>query len=221
MNRRPDELIGKRPKDIFSEELAGQIEANDRRVLETAQVMVSETVQQFDDGMNRTIVTHKSPLMSADGEAIAVTTVHTDITARVRAEQALREREERFKQFAESASDWFWETGADHCFTYLSDRFYESTGFSPEDEIWSLRDQQPIPPASQPDGPWAAHLAALDAHAPFKDFEHGFVAPDGKARYARMSGTPVNSRATAARARTSLNLTSSRDSSPTRRAMTA
>ena len=129
--------------------------------METGQETSGETVQLFDDGVERTIVTHKSPVFSADGVAIAVTTVHTDITARVHAEKTLREREERFKQFAESALDWFWETGADYRFTYLSERFYESTGFGPGDEIWSLRDQQLSSSASQPDGPWAAHLATL------------------------------------------------------------
>ena len=44
-----------------------------------------------------------------------------DIDARKRAEAALRDSEERFRDYAETASDWFWETGTDHRFTVISD----------------------------------------------------------------------------------------------------
>ncbi len=44
-----------------------------------------------------------------EGEPAFLTTVN-DITARKRAEHALKENEQRFRDFAETASDWFWET---------------------------------------------------------------------------------------------------------------
>src|SRR5215475_2712389 len=34
----------------------------------------------------------------------------------------LRESEQRFRDYAETASDWFWATSADHDFTYFSER---------------------------------------------------------------------------------------------------
>ena len=43
-----------------------------------------------------------------------------DISARKRAEEALRESEQRFRDYAETASDWFWESGPDHQFTVSS-----------------------------------------------------------------------------------------------------
>ena len=39
-----------------------------------------------------------------------------DITQRKHAEEALRESEQRFRDYAEAASDWFWESGPDHQF---------------------------------------------------------------------------------------------------------
>jgi PAS domain-containing protein len=56
------------------------------------------------------VITHKSPVYSADNVAVAVSTVITDVSARVRAEETLRESEQRSKDFAQSASDWLWET---------------------------------------------------------------------------------------------------------------
>ena len=34
----------------------------------------------------------------------------------------LQESEQRFRDYAETASDWFWATGPDHAFTYFSEQ---------------------------------------------------------------------------------------------------
>ena len=44
-----------------------------------------------------------------------------EIAERKRAEEALRESEQRFRDYAETASDWLWETGPDHSFTRVSE----------------------------------------------------------------------------------------------------
>ena len=44
-----------------------------------------------------------------------------DMTERKRAEQALRDSEQRFRDYAETASDWLWETGPDHRVTRISE----------------------------------------------------------------------------------------------------
>ena len=45
-----------------------------------------------------------------------------DIQHRESVQARLRDSEQRFRDFGETASDWFWETDADHSFTYISDR---------------------------------------------------------------------------------------------------
>ena len=45
-----------------------------------------------------------------------------EMSERVRAHAALRHSESRFKDFAETAADWFWEMDAELRFSYLSDR---------------------------------------------------------------------------------------------------
>ena len=54
----------------------------------------------------------------------------TDVTATKRAEDALRESEQRFRDYAEIASDWLWETGPDHRFIHLSEQL-AAIGISP------------------------------------------------------------------------------------------
>ncbi len=64
-----------------------------------------------------------------------------DITALKCTEQALRDSEQRFRDFASSSSDWFYEMGPDLRFTYVSDRFEEVTGISPSRVIGKTREE--------------------------------------------------------------------------------
>ncbi len=50
------------------------------------------------------------PLRDEQGNIVKWYGSSTDIEDRKRAEEALRESEQRFRDYAETASDWFWET---------------------------------------------------------------------------------------------------------------
>ena len=50
-----------------------------------------------------------------------------------------RQSEHRFKDFADAASDWFWETDQNHKFTYVSQPYYDFTGFQPEERLGRTR----------------------------------------------------------------------------------
>ena len=56
---------------------------------------------------------------------------------RRKAEEALRESEQRFRDYAETASDWLWETGLDHRFTWVSDR--ATPGIGPTRRVGATR----------------------------------------------------------------------------------
>ena len=55
-----------------------------------------------------------------------------DLTERKRAEEALRESEAKFHDYAETASDWLWEIGPDYKFTLLTENAF---GSDPADRI--------------------------------------------------------------------------------------
>ncbi len=89
------EVRGKTDFELFPEEVAERVTANDRAVLETGQARQLEEYVPQDDGMH-TFISHKSPLYDAAGEIYAVCGIATDITERKRAEEKLRESERRW-----------------------------------------------------------------------------------------------------------------------------
>ena len=105
-----------------------------------------------------------------------------------RASASAAAERQRFQDFAEATSDWFWETDADHCYTWFSERVEDFIDFPRDWHYGKSRIELGQP--DQPDPAWDAHLAQLAAHEPFRDVEFYRVAPDG-ARWIRSSGTPV------------------------------
>jgi PAS domain S-box-containing protein len=113
----------------------------------------------------------------------------TDVTTTKRAEDALRGSEQRFRDYAEIASDWLWETGPDHRLVHLSEQF-AAAGFSPALRI-GLRRRDFATDVDEEPEKWRLHIATLEARQPFRGFVYRVAADDGSARYIAASGKPV------------------------------
>jgi PAS domain S-box-containing protein len=110
-------------------------------------------------------------------------------TMRDQAEAALRESEQRFRDFAETGSDWLWETGPDHRITYISEHIHR-IGVLPAKRLdftrWEVAADR-----AEDDEKWRAHIAAHEAHAPFRDFVYSVGHDNGSRTYVKTSGKPV------------------------------
>jgi PAS domain S-box-containing protein len=104
--------------------------------------------------------------------------------------ERLRLDRQRASDFSRSASDWFWETDAQHRFSYFSDNFEQVYGLSPSQALGKSRSELlRTNPHNAPEMV-EAHLGQLEAHQPFKDFEYRIVGNDGMERWISISGIP-------------------------------
>jgi PAS domain S-box-containing protein len=115
-----------------------------------------------------------------------------DVTEAKRAEDALRESEQRFRDYTESASDWYWETGPDHRFiTHLvSEQKLNTIGAMPTSRIGTVRWDFARDLEEEPEK-WRRHIADLNAHRPFRDFRYRAASRDGSEVYIAASGKPL------------------------------
>jgi PAS domain S-box-containing protein len=115
--------------------------------------------------------------------------LRSEIAERKRAEAALRESEQRFRDYAETASDWLWETGPDHSFTQISEQLTR-LGIDPAGQIGVTRQDFATDVEEEPEK-WRLHVATLEAHQPFRGFVYRTASADGSVAHISTSGKPV------------------------------
>ena len=146
------------------------------------------------DGVRIWLEVRASLIDWPDGPASLATFVN--ITDRKRTERLLRESEERFRDFAESSTDWFWELDGNLRFSYFSSRFEEATGVPPKALLGKTRRELLDEQRSKLDNPnswerWDEYLAIVEAHKPFRDYRLPGRRDGGFANYISISGKPI------------------------------
>ncbi len=95
-NLRQDQVIGRRPNDIFPEEIAEQHLQNDRRVLAQKEPITFNEHAELSDGRHE-YLSIKYPIFNDDGEVYAVGGISTDISEIKKVENELRLDEARLE----------------------------------------------------------------------------------------------------------------------------
>jgi PAS domain S-box-containing protein len=101
----------------------------------------------------------------------------------------LKDSEERFRDFAETASDWFWEQDENLRFSYLSNAVQARSGLPVDEHIGKTR--RDVVHLGVTEEQWRAHDADLAARRPFHDFQFQRQGEDGAIHHIRISGRPV------------------------------
>jgi PAS domain S-box-containing protein len=120
------------------------------------------------------------------------------LSAGIAARRAVRQREQaaavashaqlRLFEMAEASSDWLWETGPDHRFTYFTSGAGARYGIDLNSNLgktrWETSDLTWNPEA------WAQHRHDIEQRRPFRDFLFRKRMADGSFHYFRSSGKP-------------------------------
>ncbi|HMJ25046.1 MAG TPA: PAS domain S-box protein, partial [Pyrinomonadaceae bacterium] len=164
------------------------------RVDERFARVVNERVDSFDeyrvvlpDGTVKHVNSSGHPVLDGNGELIEFIGTATDVTERKRAEEALRESEAKFRDYAETASDWLWEIGPDYKFTLLTENAFHS---DPAHRIGTLCWDHALDLETETEK-WRIVWATLDSHKPFRDFVYCTASDSGSPMYLKDSGKPV------------------------------
>ena len=182
------EMLGRSMYDFMDERAKADARENVRR----REMGISE---QHDfrltrkDGSDLWTAMSTSTAFDADGRYEGALAMVTDITERRRAEEALRESEERFRSLTMLSSDWYWEHDEEF-------RLTKVVGGRAYDHNVGLRrgyGQRPWEAASEnmEEADWDGHRRQLEAHEPFRDFEITHRGDDGELHTVSVSGEPV------------------------------
>ncbi len=112
-----------------------------------------------------------------------------DISARVEAERARQDSEQRFRDFAEASSDWLWETDADFRFTWVSEGVAHGDRMKSSDFVGRTR-WDVFGADIESDERWRSHIEDLLARRPFRDVRLSRVGEHGQRLYRSVSGVP-------------------------------
>jgi signal transduction histidine kinase/CheY-like chemotaxis protein/PAS domain-containing protein/HPt (histidine-containing phosphotransfer) domain-containing protein len=127
--------------------------------------------------------------MAALSVGLMLSTRHRAIQLAERMTLAVRENEQRFKDFASAASDWwFWEMDADLRFSYFSPNAAGAIGRPVDSMLGKRRNEIIASLAPEEQAKWALHLAEIENHRPFNQFEYRIALPGGGHQWLSISG---------------------------------
>jgi PAS domain S-box-containing protein len=139
--------------------------------------------------LSPTLALQRHPPSEQDDLDHVVAAINTLCANLQRTYDNLRASEQRFRDYAETASDWFWETGPDHAMTFISEQF-RASGIDKAAGVGKRRWEFASDLQAEPEK-WRRHMATLDRHEAFRDFVYKIPRVDGAPCFVSVSGKPL------------------------------
>jgi PAS domain S-box-containing protein len=130
-----EQFIGKSVYDISPADLAGIYNKADRALLNSQGAQTYESSVVYADGIRHDVVFHKAPFTDAEGNVAGLIGVILDISERKRAEQALRESEERYRSILNASPDIIGITDMEGRVIMVSPATLTMLGYKREEEV--------------------------------------------------------------------------------------
>ncbi len=127
-------IIGRTDRDLFEPAIAAALERND------ADAMAQGVPVQFEErvtirGRERAFLSTKFPVRDAHGEVIGLGVVSTDMTARDRAERALRDSERVYRTVTDFVPAGIFQADHEGRCIFVNKRWCELAALSPDDAM--------------------------------------------------------------------------------------
>ena len=135
LNKPLSQTIGKKCFRAFEKRDAVCPHCPAVKTIATDQSAETEIEVTGDDGKLSSLRIQTFPVFGQDGTVTAFIEVVEDITKRKRMEEALRESEEEFRTFMETASDLMHITDKDFNYTYVNEAMARTLGYSKKEMI--------------------------------------------------------------------------------------
>jgi PAS domain S-box-containing protein len=185
---RPDEAVGRSVQMLVPEDRAEEWSEVMSRLARGEYVEQLETERVRKDGRRIGVALTISPIRDGDGKVVSASEIGHDISNRKRAEQALRESEDRFRLTADAAPVFIWMSGTDKGCTWCNKPWLDFVGRPLEQELgdgWAENIH-----AEDYDGCLKTYAAAFDARRPFS-MEYRLKRHDGEYRWLLDNGVPL------------------------------
>jgi PAS domain S-box-containing protein len=185
----PADIIGKTDYDHASYAMAERFRADDREVMETGHPKINyEEPQVRADGSKAWLRTSKVPLRDKDGTIIGVLGTYEDITEQKRAEETLRESEQRYRNVVEDQTEFICRFTPDGTHIFVNDAYCRYFGLK-RDEILGHRFRPEIPAGDRERV--KRFFASLTPDHPVAYIEHRIIMADGSIRWQRWSDRAI------------------------------
>lgn len=131
---RPEEVIGKSLTELFGT-TTGSLDRLFMAMIEGGyHIIDGEGVEKRPDGSERYYLNNGHGVIE-DGKLERIWGTFRDITVRKRAENALKDNEQKYRQLTEEISDWIWEVDVHGVYTYASPKVHDLLGYTPQDVL--------------------------------------------------------------------------------------
>lgn len=141
------------------------------------------------NGEERVIEWYDTTLKDTADNVVGLLAVGQDVTERKLAEEELKAAEKRFRDIAESISDWIWEIDAEGRYTYCTGNTESILGYSPDEIIGKTPFDLMPPEEAEKIGREFARIFA--EKKPIEMLENWNLSKDGKLVCLLTTGVPI------------------------------
>ncbi len=132
-NMNKDDVVGKKCYDISKGHHCNTPECSLKQLLDGRELYEYEINKELKDGTMVSYIMSSKPFLNVDGEIIGIIQNFTDITNRKKAEQKLKESEEKYRSILENMKDGYFEVDLQGNFTFVNNYICTYLGYSSDD----------------------------------------------------------------------------------------